>query len=188
MDDIDPALVKHWAKTTATAHRPATRNGGAVQIPLTQHPAIRQQAMARFVQDEADAQIAALRVKRSSVPLDLRVIRWTGRLLFGLYVYPRDFVIAHAGFVSAQKRAFRLTACHACTFHKDRGDFMIYCMPMLEKCKCPVWLLTCLSWLTCLRDTKCPLSRWDKAEAAADEIAGQAKEDRTAMRTGGCGK
>ena len=183
--DIDPALVKHWAKGAANAQPRPARNGGAARIPLTQHPVIRQQAMARFVEDEAEAQRAAVQVKPAKAPLDLRLIRWTGRLIFNLYARPRDFLVAHAGFVSIQYREFRLTACRACTFRKEiQGDGVLYCAPMLERCSCPAWLPVSLWWVTKLRKTECPLKRWDKAEAATDEAARQSK---TVKRSRGCG-
>ena len=182
MDDVDPALAEHWKRKRAEKHPSPSSNGGAAQLPLTRHPAIRQQAIARFVHDEADAQIAALRVKRTPMPWDLRAIGWTGRLLFKLYAYPRSFLIVHAGFVSAQKREFRFTACQPCTLCKDGGHGLLFCAPMLAKCGCPSWLLSCLWWVTWQRKTKCPLGRWDKPEAAADEDACQQKEP----PVGGC--
>lgn len=189
MDDVDPGLAKHWAAKAAQSQRLPVRNGKTVRIPLTQHPAIRQQAMARYVQDQGDAQVAALRVKRVPKPWDLRLLRWTGRLIFMLYARPRNFLASHTRFISAQKREYRLTACRACTFHKDRGDFLVYCEPMLAKCNCPVWKLSGLSWVTRLRKTVCPLGRWDAPEKAADDDeAVEAAQEAEARRfSSGCG-
>lgn len=164
MNGVDPALKVYWDSQTPDKPDREDRKGPrgrAARLPLTQHPAIRQMAMARFTQDEAAAQVAAMQVKRAPLAWDIQLFIWTGRLVFRPYERMRSFVTAHAGFVSAQIREYRLTACRGCTFRKDRGDGVMYCPPMLAKCKCPVWVLACIAWVTWLRKTECPIGRWN---------------------------
>lgn len=192
IDDVDPALAKHWQATAPRNHSPPDRKSslaGAAQLPLAGHPALRQQAIARYIQDEAAAQVAALQVVKAPLARDLRALRWTGRWAFRMYERVRGFLIAHAGFVSAQKREYRLTACRACTWGQDRGDGLIICPLMLASCKCPARLLAGRWWVTWLRDKKCPIGRWDEPEKAADDAAAvqQTSLERAKSRSS-CGK
>ena len=169
MDNVDPALDKYWnAQTPKNGTQKAThqKRGRTVPVPLTAHPSIRHAALQRYLNDEADLQLAGSRVKQAPQPWDLRALHWAGKWSFRRYVLTRGFLIAHIGRVTAQEREYRLTACEGCTFRKDRSDGLMICPPMLAKCGCGPWLLACLWHVTKLRKTKCPADKWKLPETA----------------------
>ncbi len=149
---------------------------------LTAHPSIRQDALGRYIDDEVKAHQAATQVTRSPAPFEVIAIRRLALWSLGIYIRVRGFIVAHAAFVPAQTREYRLTCCRGCSQRKDRGDGVMFCELMLRRCKCPAWILACLWWVTRLRDTECPIGLWKEAEERQRKDAASYAAARTARR------
>lgn len=162
-----PALLERWRSERATlcAGNPANQTDPLkpVGVPLAQQPRVKQLALTRYRDDEVAAIKAAAARPKPTRGVDERFLLGCGRFLFRAYEMLRSFIVHHiGGFVPKAVRYARLQDCRACSFRRDRGDGVTFCVKRQEWCACPAWLLACLFWLTWLRSFACPIGRFKK--------------------------